>query len=114
MTRTIATPSPLHRMSDLRAIADGKLAGGMSARRIHPRGERCILRVVTLRIILFASLALVACTSKARLLTETSQLGSTLEVKIDVDPPSEGTLTFSGNPAFEKLGPQKVTFARTL
>lgn len=59
-------------------------------------------------------LLLLACTPKARLRTETKQSGATLEVKIEVDPPAEGTLTFKGNPTFEKLGPQKVSRGQSL
>lgn len=58
--------------------------------------------------------ALAACNAKARLKTETKQTGATLEVKIEVDPPASGTLTFTGQPAFAKLGPQKVGLNQTL
>jgi hypothetical protein len=54
------------------------------------------------------------CTGKARLRTDTKQYGSSLEVKIDVDPPSKGTLTFKGIAAFEKLGPQPIGFNQKL
>lgn len=53
-------------------------------------------------------LALVACTGKVRLVTEAKQVGATLELKVDVNPSTSGTLTFKGQPAFEKLGPQKI------
>jgi hypothetical protein len=46
--------------------------------------------------------------------TEATQLGTSLLVKVDVDPATSGTLTFKGNPGFEKLGPRKVEPGQTL
>jgi hypothetical protein len=65
-------------------------------------------------VALFSLLVLSGCTGKVRLLTETKQYGSSLEVKVNVEPPSKGTLTFKGNPAFEKLGPQPIALNQQL
>jgi hypothetical protein len=63
---------------------------------------------------LLGGVVLVACNMKARLQAEASQIGATLDVKVNVNPDASGTLTFKGLPAFEKLGPQKVEAGQTL
>ena len=68
-----------------------------------------------MRLAIVLSLVLLAgCTGEAKLVTEAKQVGQSLEVKVNVDPATKGTLQFKGNPAFEKLGVLQVEAGRTL
>ena len=60
-------------------------------------------------ILLFTVLCLTGCGTKSKVITESTQFGASLQVKINIEPPKPGSVTFKGLPAFEKLGAVPVT-----
>lgn len=64
--------------------------------------------------ILLGSLMLVGCSKTAKLDAKAKQTNGGVDVTVTVSQPASGTLTFSGLPAFEKLGPQAVTMGDPL